>query len=165
MKKESYLRIFQRIQSFPNGTVLIQRLGEVITWAAALCYMISVLIMLFGRQWMRAEISLLVPALSFVAVSLFRSWWNQERPYEVYGFTPLIAKETKGKSFPSRHVFSIFVIGSTLYGSYPAVGVLVCLFGMVLALIRVAVGVHFPKDVVAGAVVGIACGCLTGVWL
>ena len=55
--------------------------------------------------------ALLVPGISFGAVSLFRWAFRAPRPYEVFETTPVIKKNTKGKSFPSRHVFSIFVIG------------------------------------------------------
>jgi membrane-associated phospholipid phosphatase len=135
------------------------------TYAAALAYFSAVLGEVLGSQWKQAALLVCVPAVSFVAVSAFRTCFHAKRPYEVYGFAPLIEKETKEKSFPSRHVFSIFVIGSTLVWFYPAAGILIELMGCVLAVVRVAAGVHFPKDVLAGAVIGILCGCLTGIFL
>ena len=160
MTKESYQKIFRIVRSFPNGVVLLQMMNKMLTFAAAFCYIMSILVLGIQREWKGAAILILVPAVSFVAVSIFRSRYNAKRPYEKYGFIPLIPKNTQGKSFPSRHVFSIFVIGSTVLWFFPVAGVVICLFGILLALLRIIVGVHFPKDVIAGALFGILCGVL-----
>lgn len=165
MKKETYLKIFQKVQSVPNGVEWIQLAGRVLTYATALSYLAAVAGNLIGQQWKSAAVLVLVPGITFLAVTVFRSCFHARRPYEIYDFKPLIAKDTKEKSFPSRHVFSIFVIGSTLAWFYPAVGILICLMGCVLAAIRVLVGVHFPKDVIAGALIGMVCGAVTGLFL
>ena len=106
---------------------------------------------------------ILVPGISFLLITLFRKKLNAPRPYEVYGFEPAIPKDTKGNSFPSRHVFSIFMIAMTY--SYSAlfqddIKLIVSIFamGVVLAIIRVLGGVHFLKDVMAGAISGIVLG-------
>lgn len=49
--------------------------------------------------------AVLVPAVSFVVVTLFRKIVNEPRPYEKYDLPPVIDKDAGGKSFPSRHVF------------------------------------------------------------
>ena len=103
-------------------------------------------------------VTIAVPAVSFLMVSLFRSRYDAKRPYEVYGIAPAIKKDTSGKSFPSRHVFSIFVIGMTVLIQSTFWGALILVLGIVLAAIRVAGGVHFIKDVAAGATAGLICG-------
>ncbi|MDD7402641.1 MAG: phosphatase PAP2 family protein [Butyribacter sp.] len=165
MTKESYEKIFRQIAAIPNGVQGILVIGKLMTVVTALVYFAELFAQLFGKQWRGLAVLILVPGISFVLVSLFRNLYDAKRPYEVYGFTPLIPKETKGKSFPSRHVFSIFVIGSSLCWYQPYAGVLVCLMGCLLAACRVVSGVHFPKDVIGGAIIGILCGCLTGVLL
>jgi membrane-associated phospholipid phosphatase len=165
VKKETYLKIFQRVQSVPNGALFLKWMGKVLTYVTALVYFAAVLGGVSGGRWKQTALLVCVPAVSFVAVSVFRSCFHAKRPYEVYDFAPLIEKETKEKSFPSRHVFSIFVIGSTMVWFYPVAGILIGLMGCVLAVVRVVAGVHFPKDVLAGAVIGILCGCLTGIFL
>ena len=79
----------------------------------------------------------------------------------MYDILPLIPRDGQGQSFPSRHVFSIFLIGTLWCGVWLPVGILLILFGILLACIRVAAGVHFPKDVLWGAIFGIICGALT----
>ncbi|OJF91540.1 phosphatase PAP2 family protein [Alkalibacterium sp. 20] len=102
----------------------------------------------------------LAPAISFILVSIFRNFVNAPRPYEVNDTKPTIKKDTKGKSFPSRHVFSVFVVASTLYFISQPLGIVLILAGILLAFIRVIGGVHFPRDVIAGAVIGIISGVL-----
>lgn len=162
MKKENYQKIFSAIEKIPYGIKGISIIGKVLTYLTGIIYFAGVAGQLLVREWIGAAALTLVPAVSFVLVSVFRKVYNAKRPYEVYDFKPLIEKDTKGKSFPSRHVFSIFVIGSSLLWLYPYAGVLVCVMGCGLAVVRVVTGVHFPKDVVAGAVVGIVCGIFMG---
>ena len=66
--------------------------------------------------------AVLVPAVSFVVVTLFRKIVNEPRPYEKYDLPPVIDKDAGGKSFPSRHVFSVFVIAVTVFVRNPVAG-------------------------------------------
>lgn len=89
------------------------------------------------------------------ALSLVRAKLDRPRPYEVYGLEPLIPKDTRGKSFPSRHVFSICVIGTSLMYLTPGLGAALLMLGALLAMARVVSGVHYTSDVLVGAIVGV----------
>ena len=105
--------------------------------------------------------AVMVPGISFVLVSIVRSKINAPRPYEMPGAKPpLIKKDAPGNSFPSRHIFSIFVIAVTFFWVWHIPGILIGIAGAVLSWVRVAGGVHFPRDVIAGALIGIGCGVL-----
>ena len=81
-------------------------------------------------------------------------------PYDKLHFQPILNKHKHGESFPSRHVFSVFVIAMAFYYTCVPVGVVLTVFGVLMAAVRVAGGVHFPRDVAAGAAVGIVSGVL-----
>lgn len=104
--------------------------------------------------------ALLVPGISFILLSIFRARLNAPRPYEVSGTEPIIKRKGTGKSFPSRHAFSVFVIAVTVFYFWPAAGILTGIAGAVLATVRVLGGVHYVRDVVAGAAIGIGCGLI-----
>lgn len=106
---------------------------------------------------------ILVPAIGFVAVSVFRNLYNAPRPYEVSGKPPLIPKSTKGKSFPSRHTFCMFMIAMGWLRWIPVVGMALISCGCIMAVMRVMLGVHYPKDVIAGALIAILFGII-GFW-
>lgn len=161
MKKEIYLAIFNKIKSVNHGVELVCFTGKIMTYMAAFIYLLSVVCTFIRGEIKETAGIIIVPAVSFLLLSCFRMKFNAKRPYEIYEFEPLIKKDTEGKSFPSRHVFSIFVIGSTLWCVYPYIGTVIMAAGVVLAVIRVIVGVHFPKDVIAGAVIGYLCGLFT----
>lgn len=101
-----------------------------------------------------------VTAVGFVAVSFFRRRFNAPRPYECCAIAPLIARDGAGKSFPSRHTFSAFAIAASWSVASVPVAVVLLVAAGVLAVCRVLGGVHFPRDVVAGALIGSATGAL-----
>lgn len=139
------------------GVWLVKWTGQLITYLTACIYVVCTGWLLWNRD-IRVARMVAVPAVSFILVSLFRTGYNAPRPYELYGFTPLLPKDTKGKSFPSRHVFSIFVIASSVAGIWLPAGLALLGMGIILAGLRVIMGVHFPRDVLAGALIGIFVG-------
>ncbi len=106
----------------------------------------------------------LVHALTFVAGSAVRARLNAPRPYEILQLPPIAHKDTKGKSFPSRHVFSAAVISAALFYLHPHLGLLFMGVAVLQAVNRVLMGVHWLSDVVAGLLFGWLCGWI-GFWL
>ena len=101
-----------------------------------------------------------VTAVGFVAVSFFRRRFNAPRPYERCAISPLIVRDGAGESFPSRHAFSAFAIAASWFAASVPVAVVLLVAAGALAVCRVLGGVHFPRDVVAGAFIGSATGAL-----
>ena len=101
-----------------------------------------------------------VTAVGLGGVCLLRGRVNSPRPYECCGFARLIARDGAGKSFPSRHAFSAFAIAASWFAASAPVAVVLLVAAVVLAVCRVLGGVHFPRDVVAGAFIGSATGAL-----
>ena len=101
---------------------------------------------------------LAVTGIPFVAVSLMRVFINAPRPYELLEFYEKKPKGKAGRSFPSRHVFSVFVIATVLVTYNPILSAALMLAGALLAFLRVCLGIHFIRDVVAGALIGAVSG-------
>ena len=109
--------------------------------------------------WKLAPLSGVV-ALGIAAVSAYRSCLNAPRPYERCAISPLIVRDGAGESFPSRHAFSAFAIAASWFAASVPVAVVLLVAAGALAVCRVLGGVHFPRDVVAGAFIGSATGAL-----
>lgn len=163
MRKETYERIFQVIGSNQESVVFWNVMSRAITLCTGICYGVVILGRILLSQWRELGVLVLVPALSFLGISIFRKFCDAQRPYEVYDFKPLLPKDTKGKSFPSRHMFSIYVIAATVAHFYPEACIGLGFAGIVLGVIRVITGVHFPRDVVAGAAAGIFFGVVANI--
>ena len=146
MTKEQYETISRPFRGRPGAVKALKALNRVLTLS---CYF------LYPARLLRL---VLVPAISFVSLSVVRRGLNRPRPYEALDIVPLIPREKKGESFPSRHVFSVFVIAMTWGWVCPPVGWLLGAVGVLLAVTRVVAGIHFPRDVLAGALLGMACG-------
>jgi undecaprenyl-diphosphatase len=78
-------------------------------------------------------------------------------PYESLRHT----KMPKSASFPSGHAASAFAFANGVGGTMPLVGLPVRALAGAVAYSRVHVGVHYPGDVVVGALLGAAVGDLT----
>lgn len=156
MDREQYIKIMGFIRSYKYGTAAIYTAGKVITYLTAAAYLLTIVLLVY-RKDLRFIRVIAVPATGFVLLSVFRAKYNAIRPYEKYNFKPLFPKDTHGKSFPSRHVFSIFACAGAVSFIYPVPGAFIYIMGVMLALIRVIAGIHFPKDVIAGAFTGILC--------
>lgn len=109
----------------------------------------------------KALVLLVVPAVGFGLVSAVRAGVNAPRPYDNGGPDPLIARDGEGKSFPSRHSFSAFTIATCWCVECAAVAVVLFGAAVALATLRVKGGVHYPRDVVAGALCGVGVGVVT----
>ena len=103
---------------------------------------------------------ILVPAVMFVSVSILRKIINRPRPYEKLGISPLIKKDKKGESMPSRHVFSVFMIATSFLYVLPALSVPLFIIGILLSAVRIIGGVHYPSDILVGAAIGIISGII-----
>ena len=159
MTKESYLKLTGIIRENPKKIRLVRITNQCLTRFVFLLYPIFLLLLLIQQNPFLLR-AILVPGISFVAVTVFRKVVNVPRPYEKFDTPPVLEKDTPGKSFPSRHVFSIFVIAMTIFYVYTGVGILLFAMGVLLAVLRVIGGVHEPRDVIAGALVGIASGVI-----
>lgn len=157
MTAETYEKITAPFRKHPKSVKRVELLNKILTYITYGAYIFLVAYCLFFNRKDFIRI-LLVPAAGFVFVTLFRKCFNARRPYEVLDIQPLLVRRKKGQSFPSRHTFSIFMIAMALGYVWMPVGILFLILGALLGCIRVIGGVHFPRDVIAGAIVGIAIG-------
>lgn len=133
--------------------------AAVIFCAIALGY--AALAMTLRGDYLDALFMLVYLAVTFAAVTLARRIINAARPYEIYDFGVKIGSK-RGSSFPSRHVASAAAIATALTASFTPLGIVAAVFTVALAAVRVLLGLHFVRDVFAGALIGVI-GSLIGI--
>lgn len=101
----------------------------------------------------------------FALVSLLRRYIGAPRPYEVYDFFGNRPKDSEKNSFPSRHAFSIFAIGVATWFVYPVFGSVLLTLGLLMCVARIALGYHFPRDVITGALIGIISSIIGSIFM
>ncbi|MBR5449054.1 MAG: phosphatase PAP2 family protein [Clostridia bacterium] len=157
MRKEAYLALYTGVYSRPRLAKALAVISTVITYITVAVYGFFLGYLIFGDDTVRGLQLLAVTATPFVIVTLMRRIINAPRPYEVLeceALAPLSEVGRKGSSFPSRHMASSFIVGSSLCFIYLPAGIAVMSLGILLGFCRVALGRHFLRDVIVGGVIG-----------
>ncbi len=154
-----YDSITSDLQRHPRAKTIICHLNSLLVLLMYAAYS-ALLLMLLVHRDARLLYCIAIPAISFVLLSIIRKLINRPRPYETWTITPMIPKDTRGNSMPSRHIFSSAVIATTWLWIYPPTGIILLFISVIAAAIRVIGGVHYPSDVIVGYLVGVLSGLI-----
>lgn len=171
LKMRFYINRFYQIDSFlciaVNHTSqyrlirdcfrLVSRLGDGIFW-----YGLMLGILIFkGAEGIAPVVHMVLAGL--VGTLLYK-WLKgktlRPRPYEVHQDIWLTGTPLDKFSFPSGHTLHAVVFGLVAINYYPQLAIIVVPFTAMVALSRVVLGLHYPSDVIAGALIG---GLIAGV--
>ena len=99
----------------------------------------------------------------WLLVELFKVAFRRSRPYLRLAQTRIVGLRTRGQSFPSGHTSQAFFMVTLLVQHFHVAIWLAILLYVVAALVavtRMYVGAHYPRDVAAGAMLGSIWGLL-----
>jgi undecaprenyl-diphosphatase len=111
--------------------------------------------------WKNALVILIPVAISAIVANILKYTIDLPRPYEIY---PFIQKLSVGgsPSFPSGHTADAFAFAVSMGLFYRKWNVVipVLIWASLVGYSRMCLGVHFPSDVIAGAMIGAASAAL-----
>lgn len=130
--------------------------GDSWLWLAGL-----VLVWIFGNGEWKWRAVVFITGILFTALTVFAIKFTvrRQRPEGEWG---AIYRKTDPHSFPSGHAARATLLAVLAIGLGPVwFALLLLVWAPLVVLARVAMGVHYLSDVLAGAVLGIATGLLT----
>lgn len=131
--------------------VLVSRLGDGWLWAAV----VATLLVAGGETGAAVVVRLSVVALfGLPTYKLLKHGTARPRPYASGAGIELLAAPLDRFSFPSGHTLHAVGFTVVLAAAYPATAWIALPFTALVAASRVVLGLHYPSDVVAGALLG-----------
>lgn len=154
MKEINVEELMQKVNDSPRLSIFLRVVCYLCTLSCVFSF--GYMLMHFILQsWIAVLGYCLILGVSLGLVSLMRKLINAPRPYEIYDFFKDLPKEKRGCSFPSRHSFSAFAIGTLCMFVNPLIGGITLTMGVAMCFCRVALGIHFIRDVLCGAIIGV----------
>ena len=131
----------------------ITRLGDSgFIWIA-----ISMVLLLFQKTRKAGWISFFSIAFCFLINNLIlKNAVARPRPYETVEGLELLAARARDFSFPSGHACSSFAAACSYHRVLPRkAGIAAIILAALISFSRLYVGIHYPTDVLCGALIGI----------
>lgn len=136
------------------GIALAEYLGY------ALILFIVIFVIVNSKKYLKMAVETIIAGAfaRFGMVSFIRWIWERPRPFIENNVNLLL--EHNAPAFPSGHAAFFFAISTIVYYYNKRIGVLFFLSSILIVIARVFSGIHWPTDILAGAVVGIFSGWL-----
>lgn len=123
--------------------------------------LLSLVLLCFKKTRRAGAAGLLGLVFSLLLNNLFlKNVFHRIRPYEVVEGLTLLTKKATDFSFPSGHSGSSFAAAVAVVCSMKGSRArwLVLAFAFLMAFTRLYIGIHYPTDVICGALTGTLCG-------
>jgi membrane-associated phospholipid phosphatase len=101
---------------------------------------------------------------AWVTCRVVKRMTNRPRPYQAVPEARLVGLAPSLSSFPSSHAAHVVltaVVASHLLGFNPWETAVAYLLAAIVCYARIYLGAHYPRDVLAGIVIGLAAGLTT----
>lgn len=130
---------------------IISRLGDGVFW-----YLLMALLpALFGSSGLLAALHMLLTGgLSLAVYKLLKRGTSRPRPYQAHAAIQRHGPALDQYSFPSGHTMHAVGFTVALGLHLPLLALLVTPFAGLVAMSRLVLGLHYPSDVLAGALIG-----------
>lgn len=99
--------------------------------------------------------------IAYAISELIKTFFPSLRPFQTNGLSPLTLTVPSDSAFPSSHSAVAFALAVTIIKHDKKVGILYIIMAGLVGVARIMAHVHYPLDVMAGAVLGTTVSLLT----
>src|SRR5213592_2440678 len=160
-------RVYRAINQFVFHHAWLGRdLATLENWAVPAVALATFALWLFARpggnrKWKLASACALASAaLALLVNQLIGTIWHRQRPFATHPSTHVWGARSHDPSFPSDHASAAFAIAFAVFLFHRVVGSIFLAAAVVIGVGRVFIGAHYPLDVLAGCLVGLASALL-----
>ena len=156
--------IFQKINQFAGKSVCLD--STAIFFARYFEYFLILVLLLFLAKNLKKYRPMVVQAFvaailsRFVITNIIRWFFPRPRPFIENHVNLLFNYNPLESSFPSGHAAFYFAVAAIVYSYNKKAGILFYVASFLISISRVFSGIHWPSDILAGALVGIFSGWL-----
>jgi len=155
--------IFEKINGLANNSKLLDFIGvffaEYLLWI-----IVGILVILFLIK--KTRLMIIITGISiifgrYIIAEIIKRLYSSPRPYLILdNVKKLISENHDYQSFPSGHTVIFFALATAIYFFNKKWGIVCFVLAILVGLSRIYVGVHWPIDIAAGAMIGIVAGIL-----
>jgi undecaprenyl-diphosphatase len=153
---------FCRYLNRSSGSVAVRQLFRAVSWLGDGWIWYGLLLglpFLYGRAGGIAALHMGVTgAVGVLAYKLIKTRAVRERPYITHSAIHAASVPLDRYSFPSGHTLHAISFTLMMAGYFPEWTAALSVLALLIALSRVILGLHYPTDVAAGALLGGALG-------
>jgi undecaprenyl-diphosphatase len=152
---------FRYCRWFSALMVISSKLGDGLIWFfLSLC-----LILLGGMTGVKAVFVEILSAV--ICIAIFKKIKNsttRKRPFETYPDMEFILPPPDEYSFPSGHSMNAFAAATVMACYFPFLFLPLFIIAVLIATSRVFLALHYPTDVIIGALIGVSVS-LSLIWI
>lgn len=134
--------------------------GRLAAWLAGVEVLLMLALALAGRRDSAVRM-LVAVGLVYLLSDALGAIWARQRPFARLSNIAALTSHTPQRSFPSRHLASALAMAAVGGRAHHRLGAAMATVGWVLGLSRVAAGLHYPSDLIGGALLGAGVGWLS----
>lgn len=138
------------------------RAGDGILWYA----LIAVLPLLYGRHGLLVALQMAASGLAgLILYRYLKRTFVRERPFITHQAITRAGEPLDRFSFPSGHTLHAVCFTIIAATAFPYLAAVLVPLTLLIALSRMVLGLHYPSDVLIGALIGAGMACAAIAWI